>query len=146
MDVISQWAVLLLVTPFVLGFVGQQVKRSILGPRATWPKDGFRGARGFYWSTMGWHPVIAGLLLGLGGFYVGFPVPSAFGRELGGALLAGACSGGVSVIAYALIVRTLRRLIVVFGSMFGGQARDAVASIDRTLGESEDEAGEDEKP
>lgn len=54
---------------------------------------------------------MVGAWTGLIGHKYGLPVPDAFGDKLAGSILAYTMSGGVSVVGYDAIVKTLRRLL-----------------------------------
>lgn len=107
------WIITLGVAPFVLGMAGQVAQKLILGPNkptkvqiealSKWKK--------VYHVTIPWHALLVGALIGLVGFPLGIPVPPVFGEAIGGAVLAYAFSGGVSIIGYDTIVKTLKRIL-----------------------------------
>lgn len=114
-----QWIVLLLVTPLIIGMMGQVAQRLILGEKPYPTKkrsDGvevtkFDGWKHYYHVTLPWHALLVGLLIGLGGYYIGLPVPDVFGEKVGGAMLAYAFSGGVAMIAYDVIVKVIKKMV-----------------------------------
>lgn len=114
-----EWILLLIVAPFIIGMAGQVAQRLVLGEKP-WPtvkkSDGsevvkFDGWKRYYHITVPWHALLVGALLGLGGFYIGLPVPSVFGEAVGGAILAYAFSGGVAMVAYDAIVKVVKKFV-----------------------------------
>lgn len=115
------WVLIILIAPFLIGGLGQGIKTAVLGHKP-WPTaegsdkpgSGFTGLRGVYWSTLFWHPWLAGTALGAAAFFTGVPIPDVFGQSLFGYMLAFTCAGGVASIAYNAIVKTLLRIIETF--------------------------------
>ena len=96
-EILTNWAALIgyfLVT----GGVYEATKRTV---RA---KAGDPGFKGFYyvWGRILLLPL--GVLLAIGGHYTGVPLHSAFGEELGGAILAGSIASAVAGFAYTQVI------------------------------------------
>jgi hypothetical protein len=89
---------------------GQVVRNIILGNKRR-ESDGHVGWRRIYWATLPLHALAVGAGVGLIGYEYGLPVPIAFGKTLAGSILAYTLSGGVSVVGYDAIVKTLRRML-----------------------------------
>jgi hypothetical protein len=106
----QDWLIILGVVPFIIGMCGQVVRNLILGNRRR-ETDAHVGWRRIYWATLPLHALIVGALTGIVGFKYGLPVPKAFGETLAGSILAYTTSGGVSVVGYDAIVKTLRRML-----------------------------------
>ena len=104
------------IVPFIIGLAGQTSRRIVLGKDKLTKAEiaQLQGWRKWYYLTFTWHALLVGFLICLIGFYLGIPVPALFGTELGGALLAYTFSGGVSIIAYDTIVKTIQRVISVY--------------------------------
>lgn len=139
---LSEWLIVFLVAPFVIGMVGSLVKARVLGPKAGWPDGGtgFTGFRKFYFVTLGWHPLIAGCVTGLIGHWLGIPTPAAFGGGYAGTVLAYTFAGGVASIGYDTIVKTIKRMI---GSI-GGNVADGRGSEGGSVTEpTPEDLGED---
>jgi hypothetical protein len=106
----QDWLIILGVVPFIIGMCGQVVRNIVLGNKRR-ESDGHVGWRRIYWATLPLHALIVGALTGIVGFKYGLPVPKAFGETLAGSILAYTTSGGVSVVGYDAIVKTLRRML-----------------------------------
>ena len=104
------WIIILGVVPFIIGMCGQVARNIILGNKRR-ESDGLIGWRRIYWATMPLHALAIGAWTGLIGHQYGLPVPEAFGETLAGSILAYTTSGGVSVVGYDAIVKTLRRML-----------------------------------
>jgi hypothetical protein len=117
------WVILLVVLPFCIGFVGGIVKSSVLGPKP-WDPPKFSWSQRLYFRTLAWHPVLVALPLGLA--FITFEWPQVIGDNALAYGLAALFSSGVTIIGYALIVRTIRRMISAAGGAAsgGGSAYD----------------------
>lgn len=113
------WIILLIVVPFVFGFVGSIVKNTVLGPKP-WDYARLSWFQRAYYKSLAWHMVFTGVGAGAIAWAFHGPVPEVFGTTLLGYLIAGLFAGGVSMIGYALIVKTIRRMIGSAGSLIGG--------------------------
>jgi len=98
------------VVPFIIGMCGQVVRNVVLGNKRR-ESDGHTGWRRVYWATLPLHALAVGACTGIIGYEYGLPVPEVFGKTLAGSVLAYATSGGVSVVGYDAIVKTLRRIL-----------------------------------
>lgn len=110
------WIITMGIVPFIIGLAGQTSRRIVLGKDKLTKAEiaKLEGWRKWYYLTFTWHALFVGFLVGLIGFYLGIPVPALFGTELGGSLVAYTFSGGVSIIAYDTIVKTIQRVISVY--------------------------------
>jgi len=106
----QDWLIILGVVPFIIGMCGQVVRNIVLGNKRR-ESDGHAGWRRIYWATLPLHALAVGAWTGLLGYKYGLPVPAAFGNTLAGSILAYTTSGGVSVVGYDAIVKTLRRIL-----------------------------------
>lgn len=113
------WLILLVVVPFVFGFVGGIVKSTVLGPKP-WDYGRFNWFQKGYYKSIAWHPVFTGVGAGAIAWALQGPLPEVFGTSLVGYLTAGLFAGGVSIVGYALIVKTIRRMIGAAGALVGG--------------------------
>jgi hypothetical protein len=105
----QEWILVLGVVPFIIGMCGQVVRTLFLkGPI---PSGGWKGWRRVYWTTLPLHALAMGMWVGFIGHKYGLPVPSVFGHSEAGTMLAYTTSGGVSVVAYDAIVKTLKRTL-----------------------------------
>jgi len=105
----QDWIVILGVVPFIIGMCGQVARNLVL--RGPMPYDGWRGWRRIYWTTLPLHALGVGAWIGFLGHKYGLPVPHVFGTSEAGSILAYTASGGVSVVAYDVIVKTLQRAL-----------------------------------
>lgn len=103
------WIIVLGVVPFLIGMCGQVARKLVLGTEK--PKNGWRGWRKVYWATLPIHAMLVGGGTGFLLYKFGAPVPDVFGKELGGYILGYTLSGGVSVVGYDVIVKTIRRIL-----------------------------------
>lgn len=110
------WIIVLIAIPFVIGFVGGIVKLSVLG-RKPWDSSGFNWFQRAYFRSLAWHPVFVGVALGF--LFWAFRWPQLFGDALPGYMLAAMFSSGVTIIAYNLLVKTIRRMIGAAGALVG---------------------------
>jgi hypothetical protein len=106
----QDWLIILGVVPFIIGMCGQVIRNIVLGNKRR-ESDGHVGWRRLYWATLPLHALAVGAGVGLIGYEYGLPVPIAFGKTLAGSMLAYTLSGGVSVVGYDAIVKTLRRML-----------------------------------
>ena len=106
----QDWLIILGVVPFIIGMCGQVIRNIGLGNKRR-ESDGHVGWRRLYWATLPLHALAVGAGVGLIGYEYGLPVPIAFGKTLAGSMLAYTLSGGVSVVGYDAIVKTLRRML-----------------------------------
>jgi hypothetical protein len=104
----DSWLIILGVAPFLIGMTIQVVRNLVLKEDTNLKK---RSWKWFYKITLPLHSMCIGALIGLAGYESGLPVPEIFGDKIGGAVLAYMMSGGVAVIGYDSIVKTLKRLI-----------------------------------
>ena len=111
----QDWLIILGVVPFIIGMCGQVVRNIVLGNKRR-ESDGHTGWRRIYWATLPLHALAVGAWTGLLGYKYGLPVPAAFGNTLAGSILAYTMSGGVSVVGYDAIVKTLRRMLETYKS------------------------------
>lgn len=143
MDSVLEWLVIFLIAPALIGFVGSLVKRSVLGPKSEWPAarpkrrgdtpmpgSGFAGFQRFYFVTLGWHPLLAGLVVGLIGHWIGLPSPGAFGTGYAGTILAYSFAGMVASVGYDAIVKTIRRIIAGVGDVLTSGAGGGAGRFD----------------
>lgn len=112
------WLITLGVAPFIIGMAGQVAQNLVLGKgngvggKLTKAQVAeLKGWKKFYHTTLAWHALLVGALIGLVGFSFGLPVPVAFGEGLAGCVLAYTFSGGVSIVGYDTIVKTIRRVL-----------------------------------
>ena len=105
----QDWLVILGIVPLLIGVSGGVARNLVL--RGDPPPGGWKGWRRVYWATMPLHALGVGAWLGFIGHKYGLPVPAAFGTSEAGAILAYTASGGVSVVGYDAIVKTLRRFL-----------------------------------
>lgn len=104
------WVIIAIVLPFIIGMIGEVFKKLALPGKM--PVTGWTGWRGVYYVTFPAHSLFAGVIFGLFMFKAGVPWPTdVFGTNLGSAVLAGCFSGGVAVVAYDTIVKTIKRAI-----------------------------------
>jgi hypothetical protein len=111
----------------IIGMLGEIAKNLALGPKKSWPKDGFRGWRGVYVVTYKAHALVVGALMGL---IPGLPVTDLF-KEPGsnlGAVMFYCGAGAISMIAYATIVGSIKTAISNYGKRLGAAAEPEVAS------------------
>lgn len=110
------WILVLGVVPFIIGLSGQTARRIALGKDKPTKAEvaALVGWRKWYYLTFTWHALLVGFLFGIAAFYLGIPVPDIFGTAVGGSMLAGTLSGGISIIAYDTIVKTFQRIIAVY--------------------------------
>jgi len=118
----DSWIILLGVVPFLIGMCGQVAQKLVLGARS--PK-GLKGWRRVYWATLPIHAMVVGGGVGVLGSKFGVPLPEAFGKELGGYVLGYTLSGGVAVVGYDVLVKSLRRMLGSFKFVPGGGERSA---------------------
>jgi hypothetical protein len=111
------WIIILIVVPFCIGFVGTIVKTTALGKKP-WDPSKFNRLQRLYFRTLAWHPVF--VALPLGGAFMAFGWPHIFGDNPLAYGLAALFSSGVTIVGYALIVKTIRRMIGAAGSIVGG--------------------------
>jgi len=105
----SPW-IPILASAFIIGMLGEVAKK------LSGAKHGDTGWRGVYIVTFKAHALLVGALIGLGGHFIGLPVPEVFGESLGGTVLAYAASGGVAMVAYSSIVGTIKSFISHMGA------------------------------
>jgi hypothetical protein len=105
----DSWIIILGVVPFLIGMGGQVARNIVLGEKVS--KTSLRGWKRIYSVTLPLHAISVGSAVGLVGHKFGLPVPEMFGIEVGGSTLAYALSGGVAIIGYDSIVKTLKRII-----------------------------------
>jgi putative lipase involved disintegration of autophagic bodies len=110
LKIMQDWIIVLGVAPFIIGMCGQVARNIVLGNKRR-ETDCHTGWRRIYWVTLPLHALAVGVWVGLIGYEYGLPVPAAFGDKLAGSILAYTMSGGVSVVGYDAIVKTLRRLL-----------------------------------
>lgn len=103
-----------------VGMLGEVAKKLVLGPRAKWPKDGFRGWRGVYYVTLPLHAMAAGVALWWGPALLGYPLPvsAAFDGD-GGYALFGLGVGALSVVGYATFVEGVQRALKSWSKKLG---------------------------
>jgi len=106
----QDWLIILGVVPFIIGMCGQVVRNVVLGNKRR-ESDAHSGWRRIYWATLPLHALAVGAWTGLIGYKYGLPVPQAFGDTLAGSILAYTTSGGISVVGYDAIVKTIRRML-----------------------------------
>lgn len=106
----DNWLIILGVAPFLIGMGGSVARRLVLGDDKI-PLDQLPHAKKLYKATLPLHAMSVGAGLGFVGHRFGLPVPDAFGTEVGGEVLAYALSGGIAVIGYDSIVKTIRRIL-----------------------------------
>lgn len=102
--------IVFLFVPLVIGMLGQVAQKLVLGSTNP-PKVAYKGWRGVYYVTIPAHAVLVGALCGAVGFPLGVPVPQMFGDALGGAVLAYAVAGAVSIVAYDAVIKVIRRAV-----------------------------------
>lgn len=106
----QDWLIVMGVVPFIIGMCGQVARNIVLGNKRR-ESDNLKGWKRIYWTTLPLHALGVGTIAGLIGYKYGLPVPSAFGDTLAGSILAYMMSGGVSVVGYDAIVKTIRRML-----------------------------------
>lgn len=109
----NSWIIILGIAPFLIGMSGQVARSAVLGDKK--PAKSLKGWRRVYHATLPMHALSVGAAIGIAGYKFGAPVPSVFGEEIAGSVLAYTLSGGVSVIGYDVIVKTLRRMLESYG-------------------------------
>lgn len=105
----DNWLIILGVTPFLIGMGGQVARNIVLGEDSS--NKPLKGWKRIYRVTLPLHAISVGSTVGFVGHKFGLPVPEMFGTEVGGSTLAYALSGGVAIIGYDSIVKTLKRII-----------------------------------
>lgn len=105
----DSWLIILGVAPFLIGMGGQVARNIVLGEDTS--KKPHKSWKRIYKITLPLHAISVGSAVGFVGHKLGLPVPEAFGTEIGGSTLAYALSGGVAIIGYDSIVKTLKRII-----------------------------------
>jgi hypothetical protein len=110
---IMGWAIIAIVAPLIIGMAGEVAKK-LTGAHA-----GARGWRGVYYVTYRAHALLAGALLGWVMHLTAGPLPAAFGEELGGYLMAYTFSGGVSMVAYDVIIKSIEALVKHLAARWG---------------------------
>lgn len=100
----------ILAAALIIGMFGEVMKK-LVGA-----KPGDPGLKGVYIVTYKVHALIVGALMGLGGSYIGLPVPEVFGTALGGSVLAYTASGGVAMVGYSSIVGTIKSTLAHIGA------------------------------
>lgn len=108
----DSWLIILGAAPFLIGMCGQVVRNIVLKGESS--KKEPTGWRWIYKTTLPLHAMAVGSAIGFLGHKFGIPVPEAFGKEIGGSVLAYTLSGGVAVVGYDSIVKTLRNVIEVY--------------------------------
>lgn len=112
------WILVLLVLPFIIGMMGEVVKKLALP--GTMPEGGWVGWRGVYFVTYKLHALCVGAVFGIGLFLFHIPWPKdVFGDSVGGAMLAGALSGGVAMVSYAAIVGVWKNSVKLVAARLG---------------------------
>jgi hypothetical protein len=106
----QEWILVLGAVPFIIGMCGQVVRNIVLGNKRR-ESDGHTGWKRIYWATLPLHALAVGAWVGLIGHKYGIPVPKVFGETMAGSILAYTTSGGVSVVGYDAIVKTIRRIL-----------------------------------
>lgn len=106
----QEWILVLGAVPFIIGMCGQVARNIVLGNKRR-ESDGHTGWRRIYWATLPLHALAVGAWVGLIGHKYGIPVPKVFGETMAGSILAYTTSGGISVIGYDAIVKTIRRIL-----------------------------------
>ena len=106
----QEWILVLGAVPFIIGMCGQVARNIVLGNKRR-ESDAHTGWRRAYWATLPLHALAVGAWVGAIGHKYGIPVPKVFGETLAGSILAYTTSGGVSVVGYDAIVKTLRRVL-----------------------------------
>ncbi len=130
----QEWILVLGAVPFIIGMCGQVVRNIVLGSKRR-ESDGHTGWRRIYWATLPLHALAVGAWVGLIGHKYGLPVPKVFGETLAGSILAYTTSGGVSVVGYDAIVKTIRRTLETYKGPAAPQRREGdtpVSTDDRT--------------
>lgn len=97
------------VAPFLIGMGGRVARNLIIDEKSL--KKGLKGWRWAYKATLPLHAMGVGAVIGFFGHRFGLPVPGAFGDEVVGSVLAYTTSGGVAVVGYDSIVKTLKNII-----------------------------------
>jgi len=108
----DSWIIILGVAPFLIGMGGKVARNVVLNEKSQ--KNGLKGWRWFYKATLPLHAMGVGAALGFFAPRLGLPVPEVFGTEVGGSVLAYTMSGGVAVVGYDSIVKTLKNIIEAF--------------------------------
>ena len=106
----QDWIVIFGIVPFIIGMCGQVARNIVLGNKRR-QSDGHTGWRKIYWITLPLHALAVGAWVGFIGYKYGLPVPKVFGTTEAGTILAYTTSGGVSVVGYDVIVKTLTRML-----------------------------------
>lgn len=117
-----EWITVLIILPFIIGMLGEIVKKLVL--RGKMPADGWPGWRGVYYVTYRAHALAVGAGMGTGCAALGIPLPGLFGPTLAGGALAGAFAGGVAMVAYAGIVKTIQAAVRQVGLRVGARESD----------------------
>jgi hypothetical protein len=115
--------------------MGEIVKKLVL--RGPMPKTGWPGWRGVYYVTYRAHALAVGAGFGAGCAALTIPFPALFGGSVAGGALAGAFAGGVAMVGYATIVKTIQAAIRQVGLRLGARESTPPAKADD---EAKDEA------
>ncbi|MGD9749362.1 MAG: hypothetical protein AB7W59_00040 [Acidimicrobiia bacterium] len=114
-----EWITVLIILPFIIGMLGEMAKKLIL--RGKMPEAGWPGWRGVYYVTYRAHALAVGAGFGAGCAALGIPFPALFGGNVAGGALAGAFAGGVAMVAYAGIVKTIQAAVRQVGLRIGAR-------------------------
>jgi hypothetical protein len=124
-----EWITVLIILPFIIGMMGEIVKKLVL--RGPMPKTGWPGWRGVYYVTYRAHALAVGAGFGAACAAVAIPFPELFGGTVAGGALAGAFAGGVAMVAYATIVKTIQAAIRQVGLRFGARESNPPKADDK---------------
>lgn len=124
----DSWLIILGIAPFLIGMGGRVARNIIIDEKSL--KKGLKGWRRVYKATLPLHAMGVGAVIGFFGHKLGLPVPEAFGTEVAGSVLAYTTSGGVAVVGYDSIVKTLRNII----EAYKGPSKSGESSSDSSDG------------
>jgi hypothetical protein len=110
----SAWLFWVFILPFLIGLIGETMKKLVLGsrkPKSDMPFEGYKGWRGVYFVTYTWHAILFGAAIGRTIVLAGVPYPVAFfGEGIWSGVLVGAFSGGLAMVGHATIVKTIENM------------------------------------
>lgn len=114
-----EWITVIIILPFIIGMLGEIAKKLVL--RGKMPDAGWMGWRGVYYVTYRAHALAVGAGFGAGAKAMGIPFPELFGDTIASGALAGAFAGGVAMVGYATIVKTIQAAIKQVGLRLGAR-------------------------
>jgi hypothetical protein len=105
--IISYLAIML-----VVGAIGEMVQKLIAA------KGGDQGWRGVYYVTKAYHPIF--VCAAVFAIVVDVPLFDGVSSTITNRVISGAGLGALTMVAYELTVKTIRKFIITFGDRMGG--------------------------